>query len=239
VKTNSEIASDFRVVARALAQTPVRRQLTSAERGLLANIPSVAQTALDVGCGDGLIARSLAERGLRVTGVDLSPEMIALAEERSPAGLNVRFAVRDFMADAPHLGSLGTFDAVVCVNVVHHVPLDAAIARLCSLVAPGGVLLIQDVVSRPSLRDLPRNAVAALTRVVEHVLEPASTARALRSAYEAHGRGEVYLTPREADLQFHRLLPDAYVQHHIAWRYSVVWVRLACRRGHSGPAHQR
>ena len=224
MKPNSDIASDFSAVARALAQTPVRRRLTRAEQALLAHVPPAAKTALDVGCGDGVIARSLAERGVRVTGIDLSPEMIALADERVPRDLNVRFAVRDFMAHDP---PLGTFDAVVCVNVVHHLPFDAAVSRLCSLVAPGGVLLIQDVVQRPSVRDLPRNAVAGLARAMERLVDPAATAPEVRRAYEAHGHDEVYLTPRDADLQYRRLLPDSRVHHHIAWRYSAVWIRRA------------
>lgn len=221
MKPNAELASDFSAIARVLARGPRRRALTAPERALLAHVPTAVRTALDVGCGDGAIAHSLATRGLHVTGVDLSPEMIALAKERVPAQLNVRFTVRDFMADVP---PLGTFDAVVCVNVVHHLPLDAAVARLCSLVAPGGVLLIQDLVSRPSLGDLPLNVVATLASAMQRLAEPV-TERELRSAYEAHGRGEVYLTPRDVVLQYRRLLPGSHVQHHVAWRYSVVWVR--------------
>jgi 2-polyprenyl-3-methyl-5-hydroxy-6-metoxy-1,4-benzoquinol methylase len=46
---------------------------------ILNEVPSGCRTALDVGCGDGMLARRLAERSAKVTGIDRDPRMIALA----------------------------------------------------------------------------------------------------------------------------------------------------------------
>jgi 2-polyprenyl-3-methyl-5-hydroxy-6-metoxy-1,4-benzoquinol methylase len=67
---------------------------------------------LDLGCGNGYLARKLARAGARVTGVDASAAMVGLArarEEREPLGVDYR------LADAARLGALGSdsFDAVV------------------------------------------------------------------------------------------------------------------------------
>ncbi|MFH9004272.1 class I SAM-dependent methyltransferase [Streptomyces afghaniensis] len=52
---------------------------------VLAAVPDGCGTALDAGCGDGLLARKLAVRAASVTGVDRSPEMIKLAREQAHA----------------------------------------------------------------------------------------------------------------------------------------------------------
>ncbi len=54
---------------------------------ILAAVPPGCRPALDVGCGDGLLAVRLAERAKRVVGVDLSEEMIAQARRGSPAAV--------------------------------------------------------------------------------------------------------------------------------------------------------
>ena len=68
-------------------------------------------SVLDVPCGEGRIARQLAGRGYRVTGVDRSPALLELAERTAAAaGLDITWEQRD-MRDLPWDG---TFDAVVC-----------------------------------------------------------------------------------------------------------------------------
>ncbi len=83
-------------------------QADSIER-LLALEPG--SSVLDVPCGEGRIARQLAGRGYRVTGVDRSPALLDLATEAATAaGLDINWEQRD-MRDLPWDG---TFDAVVC-----------------------------------------------------------------------------------------------------------------------------
>lgn len=222
MKSNSEITADFDLIARVL-RTAGARELSRSERALLALVPSSARTALDVGCGDGAIARALAQQGLRVSAVDLSPGMIALARRSTTVSLPVNYVLGDVLVDGPELG---VFDVVICVNVLHHVPIASAVARLTELVAPGGLLLIQDVVARPGLRYLPMNLAGAITRVLRRIARRAAPdTRELREAYRAHGHGEEYLTPQDADTAYQKLLPGTRITHHLEWRYSAAWSR--------------
>ncbi len=100
---------------------------------------------LDVGCGIGRWSRLLASRGATVTGVDLSPTMIAEAERRTRAcGLSnrCRFVVQDSAA----LQLDGSFDLILCVTVLQHMldvsALCSAVRRIVSHLAPGGRLVI-------------------------------------------------------------------------------------------------
>lgn len=88
---------------------------------------------LEVGCGDGALATWLAARGHEVTAVD----------RRDPGPLaGVRFHRGDFFELAP---SGDGFDAVVLGSVLHHLwPIDKAVAHLAELVAPGGLLVVDD-----------------------------------------------------------------------------------------------
>ncbi|WP_230210158.1 class I SAM-dependent methyltransferase [Streptomyces kaniharaensis] len=66
--------------------------------GILRTVPAACRRALDVGCGDGLLAWKLADRAQHVLGVDKSPEMIAAARERAAGRTDLAFATGDFLA---------------------------------------------------------------------------------------------------------------------------------------------
>jgi 2-polyprenyl-3-methyl-5-hydroxy-6-metoxy-1,4-benzoquinol methylase len=100
---------------------------------------------LDVGCGIGRWSRLLAQRGATVTGVDLSPTMIAEAERRARAcGLEGR--CRFIVQDSSSLEIDGAFDLILCVTVLQHVldvgALRSALRRIVSHLAPGGRLVV-------------------------------------------------------------------------------------------------
>jgi 2-polyprenyl-6-hydroxyphenyl methylase/3-demethylubiquinone-9 3-methyltransferase len=96
---------------------------------------------LDIGCGGGLVAEPLARLGGRVTGIDPTPDAIAVARRHAEAqGLTIdyRAARAEALIDAGE-----TFDAVVCLEVVEHVPdAGAFIKTIAGLVRPGGVLVL-------------------------------------------------------------------------------------------------
>jgi SAM-dependent methyltransferase len=100
---------------------------------------------LDVGCGVGRWSRLLAARGARVTGVDLSPTMIAEAQRRTAAsGLAGR--CRFLVQDSATLEIEGTFDLIVCVTMLQHMldasALRSALQRMARHLAPQGRLII-------------------------------------------------------------------------------------------------
>ncbi|WP_042418553.1 class I SAM-dependent methyltransferase [Streptacidiphilus anmyonensis] len=98
---------------------------------------------LDVGCGDGVYARKVARQGAaQVVGTDSSAEMIRLAEAaEAEEPLGIRYLVHDLAA----MPSLGAFDVVVAVNVLHYADDRGALESMCrqlaSQLAPGGRLL--------------------------------------------------------------------------------------------------
>ncbi len=104
-------------------------------------LPVASSRVADLGCGTGTLAVLLAENGHEVTGVDLSPEMIARARAKAAAaGLAPRFIVGD--AASPALPS-GSLDVVLARHVVWALPAPAtAIRAWVDLLAPGGILLL-------------------------------------------------------------------------------------------------
>jgi len=103
--------------------------------------PLKSITILDVGCGGGLVCEPLCRLGGEVTGIDPTEETIAVARAHAEAqGLAIGYrAVR-----AETLREAGeSFDAVVCLEVIEHVPDVAMILKTISgLVRPGGMLVI-------------------------------------------------------------------------------------------------
>lgn len=111
-------------------------------------------TALDVGCGVGRWSLQLASAGYRVTGIDLSSNMIARARKRAAeSGADCEFAT----ANAVQFEFGRRFDLVLCVTVLQHI-LDPSAARqaiesLASHLAPQGrLVLLEAAPTRKSSR---------------------------------------------------------------------------------------
>ena len=101
--------------------------------------PLTGKSALDVGCGAGLLAEPLARLGAAVTGVDAAPENIAAARDHA-AGQGL--AIDYFAGELAALPS-GTFDLVTSVEVVEHVTDPAAfLGELAARLAPGGLMIL-------------------------------------------------------------------------------------------------
>jgi len=114
---------------------PVAETLRFLERAL----PAAPARVLEVGCGDGLVAASLASRGYIVTALD---ESLAIAEAAgAPA---VRWVESNFLFyEGP--GDGDGFDAVLFTRSLHHIaPLDRALDRAASLLRAGGRLVAEE-----------------------------------------------------------------------------------------------
>lgn len=100
--------------------------------------PLGGKTALDVGCGAGLMAEPLARLGARVTGIDATPEVIAVARDHARAmGLEIDYRV----GDVQDLES--QFDLITCMEVIEHVADPSAFVRaLGKRLASGGLLVM-------------------------------------------------------------------------------------------------
>jgi SAM-dependent methyltransferase len=104
---------------------------------LLAVLGDVAGCrVLDAGCGEGYLARILAEHGARVTGMDLAPRLIELAQTRDP-GKAIDYRVADLSAPLPD--EAGQFDAVASYLVLNDVEdYRGFAATVAQLLRPGG-----------------------------------------------------------------------------------------------------
>jgi 2-polyprenyl-6-hydroxyphenyl methylase / 3-demethylubiquinone-9 3-methyltransferase len=100
--------------------------------------PLEGKSALDVGCGAGLLAEPLARLGASVTGIDATPEVIAVGRDHAAAmGLEIDYRAGDVQELE------GAFDLITCMEVVEHVADAAAFARsLARRLAPGGLLIL-------------------------------------------------------------------------------------------------
>lgn len=138
---------------------------------------------LDAGCGFGTLAIEVAKAfpGTKVVGIDISRPMldIALSEARDAGlGERVTFETRNITS----LGyEDGTFDAVISVNVLHHVePPERMLAEIDRVLRPGGILII---------KDLRRSWLGHL----DHVIASAYSLEEVRRMVEASGMRSVML----------------------------------------------
>lgn len=108
--------------------------------------PQRQERVLDIACGQGVLCRSLAALGARVTGVDGSPQLIDAARSRTPG---IEYAVGDARDLAP-LG-LKSFDAAACVMALMNIdPLEPALRSIASCIRPGGRFVA--VILHPAFR---------------------------------------------------------------------------------------
>ena len=111
--------------------------------GIVREIPM--RSAIDVGTGTGRHALALAGRGVAVTAVDPSPEMMGLARRKaSAAGLDVDFRLAAIEDGLP--AEDGQFDFLMCALTLCHVADIAHAVRECArVVRPGGSMLVTDI----------------------------------------------------------------------------------------------
>lgn len=115
--------------------------------------PLKGRTALDVGCGAGLLCEPLARMGAHVTGVDAAPENIGAARAHAEAaGLAIDYRAGEFESEVAGR----QFDLVTSMEVIEHVADPAAFVRgLVAALAPGGLMIL----STPNRTPLSRLAM--------------------------------------------------------------------------------
>ena len=184
------------------------------QRVILDAVPDGCGSAIDVGCGDGLLACKLAARRAAVTGIDRDEKMIAAAMERGRAMPAVRFVLADFLA---YLAEDDSFDFACANTALHHMDFGEALGKMARILRPGGRLAVVGLGANGSPADwviggagLPANLWYRHTRGERNpgapVLAPDMTWSRVRSVAA-------------------RLLPGARYRRHLLWRYSLTWVK--------------
>ena len=135
---------------------------------VLAAIPTGAQSALDVGTGDGMLAVDLRQTLSDVVAIDVDATVLSKAAARHP---DISWVEGDVMTY--DFGR--TFDVVASVATVHHLPdLRDGLQRLADLTGPGGTLVIVGLARPSTARDYILSAVGSvqdqwLSRTAERV----------------------------------------------------------------------
>lgn len=188
-----------------------------------------ARTVLDVGCGTGLVARTIARRpgfSGRITGIDLSPSLAATAARlAAEEGIADRVEFRPGDSKSLEFGD-GTFDAVVAHTLLSHVddPL-VALREAARVLGPGGMIGIfdgdyasaaygyADPVKGKAYDEALRSTVSISPRVMRqmpHLLRAAGLDLVAAFPYVVAdiGKADFYLSSIES---FRKLLPKAGV----------------------------
>ncbi len=175
---------------------------------LLEAVPSGATYALDVGCGEGVLTRELRDRIAHVTGIDVHEPSIDAARAH---GDDIAYVLGDAMT---HPFAPESFDVVTCVATLHHLGTERGLARLASLVAPGGMLGIIGLGAR-DWRDLPFDGAGFV---------------ATRLLSARHGRWQHSAPcsdPTDTSAQVKaiakKLLPNANFKRRVLFRHTLVW----------------
>jgi ubiquinone/menaquinone biosynthesis C-methylase UbiE len=178
---------------------------------ILSAVPPGCGAALDVGCGDGLLAGRLAERCAEVTGIDRDPRMIALARAQQPQP-RITFIEADFLA---HDFQPASFDFVCANTSLHHMDFAAALTAMARLLRPGGRLAVVGLGADKSVMDRLAGAPGV----------PA--ALFYRAIYRKGGSGAPIMDPemswRQVRAEAARLLPGVRYRRHLLFRYSLRW----------------
>ena len=188
---------------------------------LLRQLPPHIESSLDIGCGTGTFSRRLAQRSDRVLGIDLSPQMIQLACERSRQYPHIQFELADVIAK--DLGQ-ERFDCIASIATLHHLPFDEILSKAKRALKPNGTLLVLDLFEGNGISDpinwLSMPASIALQFInTGHVRKSAEE----RAAWNEHGKHDSYLTLAQIKQKCSNILPGAQVRKHLLWRYSIVW----------------
>jgi len=122
------------------------------------------QRIVDVGCGGGILTEGLARKGADVLGIDLSEDLIDIADLHSlESGVNAHY--QKISAETLAEQQPASFDHVMCMEMLEHVPDPASIIDACArLVKPGGMVFLS------TLNRQPKAYVLAIL-LAEHVLQ--------------------------------------------------------------------
>ena len=149
----------------------------------------VEKKVIDVGCGGGILAESMAAQGAQVTGIDLAEKSLQVARLHGlESGVKVNYQA--VSAEDMAARKAGRYDVVTCMEMLEHVPDPGAIVQACAaLVKPGGHVFFSTLNRNPKsflfaivgaeyvLRMLPKG-----THSYENFIKPSELSASARRA---------------------------------------------------------
>jgi SAM-dependent methyltransferase len=180
-------------------------------------VPRGAADLLDVGCGEGRLARELTRPGRRVLGLEPDADSCRRAQDFGRGCAGLEFAEAAFLdsgwGDAPD-----SFDFISFVASLHHMDEEAALVKARELLRPGGRLVVVGLGRETRKADLFFSALCV----------PIAKFNDLRPD-RAEPDGMVIAEPKlgwsESRALARRVLPGATYHRHVFWRYVVRWTK--------------
>ncbi|HET7535717.1 MAG TPA: class I SAM-dependent methyltransferase [Candidatus Didemnitutus sp.] len=181
----------------------------------LEHLPQRRGAVLDVGCGGGLLSLELSNHFKRVTAIDISAPMLAIAQRKRGAS-NIEYR----LCDADKFTSDTRFDAIVSHTTFDHLPdVPATLAKLKRCLASGGRLIVIDCVARmPAI--VPRWGIFYRILALMHVLPDMIRYRSkeawallrfrMSRAWIAHLQSDNYFSPARFIEVYAASLPGAH-----------------------------
>jgi len=112
--------------------------------------PLKGKRVVDVGCGGGILADSMARKGAQVLGIDLASKPLKVAQLHAMETGTPSIEYREVAAEALAAEKPEHFDVVTCMEMLEHVPDPSAIVRACAtLVKPGGWVFFSTINRSP------------------------------------------------------------------------------------------
>lgn len=104
---------------------------------------------IDVGCGGGILSEAMAHRGAEVTGIDLGEAPLSVARlHQQESGVEVDYQC--ISAEDMATSQTGSFDVVVCFEMLEHVPDPGSVIKACARMAkPGGHVFFSTINRNP------------------------------------------------------------------------------------------
>jgi SAM-dependent methyltransferase len=185
---------------------------THYHRWLLGVVPPAVGTAVDVGCGDGLLLQRLAPRCRRVVGLEPDRATAARASARTVGLAHVQVEQVGLLDwEAPD----GSVDVVCAVASLHHLDLAAALSRAARLLRPGGVLVVVGLAREHGVADRCWGLLSLIGATALERLHPSQDARVPVR--------EPQLSWAETRAVYTRVLPGSVFRRRLLWRYTAVW----------------
>jgi 2-polyprenyl-3-methyl-5-hydroxy-6-metoxy-1,4-benzoquinol methylase len=183
-------------------------------RLILSAVPAGCQRALDIGCGEGTLARQLARVVPHVVGIDRDAASIGLARRQDPAGL-VKLICGDFVT---HPFTSPAFHMVTSVAALHHMDARRALGRMDELLLPGGTLAIVGLAKSRLPMDLPWEVAAVVANLGCRLTKSYREQPSPTVWPPPHAYAGMHVLARQA-------LPGVRYRRHLLWRYSLIWTK--------------
>ena len=191
---------------------------------ILGAVTPGCRRSLDIGCGEGMLARELRRVVPHVTAIDRDEASIDLARRQDDEGID--YVLGDFMT---HPFEPGSFDLIASIAALHHMDAAAALDRMRGLLAPGGTLAIVGLARNRYPVDLPFAIAGAAGHRIHRLSKPCWEDSAPRLWPPPDGFAQTRRLAR-------RVLPGVRYRRLLLFRYSLVWTKPAPRGRESSSA---